>query len=102
MISEKEFARNDFQKLLDPPHNALRAEMAVVNEWIVRDPLFPDFLLTVYVCPFPDGTIHAACSCTDGAQDRPCLHALKVITELKSQGHLIEELFKPREKVAAA
>lgn len=101
MISEKQFTRNDFQRLMEEPHRAIRVEMAAIKEWVVRDPGHPDVLLLVYVSAFPDGTINAACSCINGAQDKTCLHALKVINEIKAQGHLLQELFRPKQTAAA-
>jgi hypothetical protein len=102
MISESAFTDNHFRRLADLNEEELQAEMAVISQWLVRDPRFPDHLLLVYVTPLEDGTIAAACECSEGVGNLPCLHALLVIHKIKDQAHLIRELFAPRESSAAA
>ncbi len=105
MISESEFTRNHYLQLADLPAGAVVAEMGAIRQWIARDtrdPKLIDALFVVYIRPIEDGTIATACSCVDGAADRPCLHALRVITEIKDQAHLLLELFKKPDSVVAA
>lgn len=80
----------------------LQIEMAHINEWVVRDPLAPDELLLVYVTPSSDGYhIATACSCFKGASDVACDHARDVVRTLKAQDHLVTELFRKKDDVAA-
>lgn len=90
MISESIFDDNDNRQLAGL---VFSVEMAVCNEWIVRDDADPDNLSLVYLKPAEDGTIHAACSCSEGSADRKCLHALAVINQIKDQPWLIRQLF---------
>lgn len=92
MISESIFDDNDKRRL---DNIVLDAEMAVPDEWIVRDAADPDNLILVSLKPCDDGTIRAHCSCPEGSANRKCLHSLKVINEIKSQTWLLRQLFAP-------
>jgi len=100
MISETKFDDNDNRYL---SATEFTLEMAVHNEWVVRDESDPDNLLVVYLKPAEDGNIQAACSCPLGSRDEKCLHALRVINEVKDHTWLLRQLFqKPSDNNIAA
>lgn len=99
MISEKGFTDKEETALegLD-----LTLEMAVPTEWVVRDNDNPDNLVMVYVEPTDSADeLQAACSCEDGAADRPCPHALAVFQEIRGQNHILHYILSRRPPAAA-
>ncbi len=98
MISENAFTEKDKNILAASP---LKSEMAIPNEWIVREDARPDELLNVYVVMNGDGQLWVACTCIRGAQDVTCPHALDVITRIRSDEAILIQLSKQRDFVAA-
>ena len=73
----------------------LAIEMAHCREWIIADEALPDDLLVCYVAPMSTGDeLQIACSCVDGAQDRPCAHALGVLNRIRSDEQILIQLFR--------
>ena len=93
MIAENAFTEKEKTAL---ETSDLSFEMAVATEWIVRDNNRPDNLMLVYVAPSEtEDELQAACSCDDGALDKPCLHALGVLREIRAQNHILHQIFNP-------
>ena len=75
----------------------LTLEMAVAKEWVVRDNDIPDRLEVVYVfriAHYFEDEMGAACSCTLGAKDEPCPHALEVFNEVRANPHILRQILK--------
>lgn len=91
MISENAFTEKDKLELAKIP---LKSEMAVPNEWIVRESANPDELLTVQVWPNARGELIAACTCLPNARDLACPHALDVFNQIRANEEILVQLLK--------
>jgi uncharacterized Zn finger protein len=92
MLPETRFTDKE-KRELDTRNLAI--EMAHYNEWIVADEALPDDLLVCYVSPTGQGDeLEIACSCADGAADRPCAHALAVLNLIRSDDRILVQLHR--------
>lgn len=92
MVPENAFTDKE-ENLLESLNLSYESSLGV--EWVVRDEADPDNLLLVFVTP-GDGQLQAACSCSRGARDLPCAHALGVFRQVRADEQILKEIFKLR------